>query len=394
MANEGAGSVEIEIGGQRYNRILGLNLKISMLEATCSGTIVLSWPGAEHMTATGGAAPAFSAGAKGTIYLDGQMAAEIQLDKRLSKGSPKSYELTLQFRGTQANDVDNSTQHQTGQENKQKAVPMLKKFMQGSSTQLVDRTKDGGPMVERFIVATGEPIERIARRLLRDVGLSIIPTRDGKWEVWDKDTQPPQGHELRIGRNFTHWSTKQDIVPMFEDTTILTHKVETDDTYGKSASFFADLQLQMGQLGAAQKSGDMRRITALIDGDHSKDTTNTTGQFNVGRRSAQGLNVTLRVSTWSDNNGELWQHTKVHHIVIPVDEIDEDCQLVEVEYELAPESRSATLVFIGLGAISGSPGGGRLNPDQEIKACSDFDPTCNPNANQPPQQPNMPPPPS
>src|SRR3712207_4104900 len=114
MANEGAGSAVIELGGQRYDRVLSLNLKMSMLEGACSGTIVLSWPGAEHFGATTTAAPAFSAGAQGTIYLDDQLAAKITLDKRISKGSPKSYELTLTFRGTQSTDIDGDTQHQTG----------------------------------------------------------------------------------------------------------------------------------------------------------------------------------------------------------------------------------------------------------------------------------------
>src|SRR5215831_14944832 len=118
---EHIGSAVVVIGGTRYDRFLSLNLKRSAREGTCSGTVVLSWPGAEAFEATQQAVPAFAAGAEGTILLDGQLAGEVIFDTRISKGTPKHYELTLQFRGPCSSLVDSSPDHESGQENRKNA---------------------------------------------------------------------------------------------------------------------------------------------------------------------------------------------------------------------------------------------------------------------------------
>src|SRR5215471_17155703 len=112
---EHIGSAVVIIGGQRYDRFLSLTLKRSLREGTCEGTVVLSWPGAEAFAATQQAVPAFAAGADGTILLDGQLAGEVTFHTRIGKGTPKHYELTLEFRGTASAAIDSSPDHDSGQ---------------------------------------------------------------------------------------------------------------------------------------------------------------------------------------------------------------------------------------------------------------------------------------
>ena len=84
--NEAMGTCVVEVDGTRYDNFLSLSLKRSKEETTCSGTITMSWPGAEVSGGKGMPAKKIVDGAKGKIYLDGQLAATIIFDTRTSQG--------------------------------------------------------------------------------------------------------------------------------------------------------------------------------------------------------------------------------------------------------------------------------------------------------------------
>src|SRR5262245_27630865 len=117
MATEAVGSSVVEVGGQRFDRFLELHIRHNIEEQTVIGHIKLSWPGAEQVEAR---VSAFQEGKEGKIYLDGQLAATPKFDTRISKGTPNSYELTLNFRGATSDLVDSSPDHPTGQINRKK----------------------------------------------------------------------------------------------------------------------------------------------------------------------------------------------------------------------------------------------------------------------------------
>jgi len=346
--NEEHASAVIIISGQRFKNFLSLNLKRSKEEGTCSGTIVLSWPGTEQFAAAGPVASAFGAGTDATIMLDGQLAAKVVIDTRISKGTPKSYELTLQFRGPAAGLVDGSPNHETGQENKKTPAQIIRSLMQGYNVQLEDRS-GGGKTIERFIVAEGETIERAARRAAREHSLTLFENRWGNWVLDRQGQGQGGGGELRLGRHFTHWWVKQDIVPRFSEVAAAGNAVPTDEKYGKPAESLFDKGMRqlMGFDG-------MRHLRVLIDGDHDQDTMQQRQQYEADRRQGQGLNVTLRCSTHSNESGNLWDIGDKYHVVIPVDAVNETLEVTEVEFEITPNSRSATLVLVGEGTFGGA----------------------------------------
>jgi len=352
MANEARGSAVIIISGQRYDRVSSLTLKRSMEEGTCSGTIVLSWPGTEQFNAPGMVAGAFVDGADGQIILDGQLAGTITLDTRTSKGSPKAYELTLQFRGQSSGYVDMSPDHDTGQFNKKSPAQIMQELMKGGKGKLIDQSNFTRP-IERFIIAEGESIERACRRAAREMGLTFWENPEGNWVLQSANT--PSGAvqgELRLGRNFTNWSVKRDIGPRFGTYGCYGNGIPTDKKYGKACEGLLIPQLVQG-------TAKGRNLRVGMDGDHDNETLRVRAQMEASRRSGQGNNVTLKMSTWSDDGGKLWGASKIYHLVIPIDDVNEDMKLVEVEFELTATSRTATLTMMSAGAF----GAGLAAPD-------------------------------
>src|SRR5262245_16353494 len=140
MANEGMGSAIVVIGGTRYTNFTKLTFKRVKKEMTCSGTITLSWPGAEQFNATNPPAQSMTDGAKGEIFLDGQLAGTVRFDSRTSHGTPKSFILELSFRGLASAVVDSSADHPTGQENKKSPADICKKLMEGYEPKFQDKS--------------------------------------------------------------------------------------------------------------------------------------------------------------------------------------------------------------------------------------------------------------
>jgi prophage tail gpP-like protein len=348
MANEAMGTAVIMVGGQRFDRFLSLNLKRSRQEAAGSGTIVLSWPGAEQMSNRTMQAPTLVDGADGQLILDGQLACTFRIDTRLSKGTPKSYELTLQFRGIASDAIDSSPDHPTGQENKKTPPEIMKKLLEGCKTQLIDKS-GSSKKIERFIIAEGETIERACRRAAREQSLSFFEDTQGNWILQKAGDNDGGGQALKLGRNFTHWATKRDMGPRFPELGMTGNSIPTDERYGKQAeSIFSE---EFRKVGPEQA----RKLRALIDGDHDKDSMKNRGAYEAFRRTQQGLNVTLRMSTWSDDGGKLWDINKQHHVTIPIDQIDDDLTVDQVEFEMTPTTRTATLTLVSDGGV-GSAG--------------------------------------
>jgi len=358
MGNEAAGSAVVLVGGNRYERFSSLTLKRSIEEGTCSGSIVLSWPGADQFNAAGLVMSDFVDGASCQIVLDGQLAATATLDTRTSKGSPKSYELTLQFRGQMSHHVDSSPNHDTGQENKKTPAQIMKTLMKGGPGQLIDKS-NFSQITERFIVAEGESTERACRRVAREFGLTFWENPEGNWVLQGQDTSSAVQGELRLGKNFTNWSTKRDIGPRFGTCAVAGSGIPTDQKYGKvNECLFNESFRQITS---------MKQLRALIDGDQTNKSLGVRGTYESSRRAAQGLNVTLRLSTWSDSGGNLWGVSEKYHVVIPVDDIDDDLLVSEVEFELTADSRTATLIMVSSNIFGGAGAEGVL-ADKETEA--------------------------
>lgn len=385
MAREGLGTCVVEVGGNRYDRMLSMNLKASKQDKTPSGTIVLSWPG-DYTNQQQMAAPDFLAGAEGRIWLDGQLAATVRFDKRISKGSSKSYELTLNFRGNNAINLDSAVVHETGQFNDEGALAIIRQVMR-PGTEVIDRSGGSEPL-DRMIVADGERIGEFVARVAKTRSLNLWENPEGQWvlEQLKKPSFSVMPAEFRVfqriaesqrmaglpedvrnmiegastfpvggltlGRDFTQWQVSMDIRPRYDEMQSVGAGIATDDNYGAiNEGLFADEQRQF-----AQANAEGRQMRMLPDAPHDQQSLDNRTNFDAVSRDRQAVQVTLRMSTWSDNSGNIWKLSDKWHVNIPIDYVDDDLEVTGVEYELTKDSRSATLQLTGEASGAGEYG--------------------------------------
>jgi len=366
--NEQAGSCVVNIGGVAYTNFVSMTLRCSTQDGTCQGTIVLSWPGSEQFdraqignTPLGPAsfyAGAFIDGAQGTIELDGQLAATIIFDKRVSKGSPTHYELSLQFRGKASCAIDSSPQQpETGQMSNMSPANMIQQLVSDKGIGVIDMSGQAASQIKRFIVAEGETAERAARRISRDqMGVQMFENPQGNWVLLGVNQVLGAGAgSLIVGRNITNWSVTRNLTPRFGKAFAALKSIPTDQKYGGGQQGAEAVHSIMEMMSSMPGMG-CRTIDYAGDGDH----TDSSGQQNVSNeqesRSQQGLSATVRLPTWTDAGGQLYQHGKMYHTVIDVDGVNDNLKCQEVVFELTPESRSTTLTLVD--DSSGSGGGG------------------------------------
>ena len=351
MSNEQAGSCIIAVGGQQFRNFTKMHAERSKDNLTCSGTIELSWPGAEMMGATSMPVQQLVDGAKGTLMLDGQLAATFRIDKRTSKGSPSDYTLTLNYRGLTAALVDSQADHPSGQENKKKAPDIIKTLMQGYESQLKDKSGGDSKQQERFVIQEGESVERAIRRCGREFGLLAVEDEEGNLVLQKRGDDEGSGQPLVLGRNFTEWTTSRDISPRHSKVKVRGASIPTDDKYGKQA--------EEDPVGEATDSYVQfkRELHIFADSDQDKDTLKARAVQEANRRKAQGLTVSLTMSTWSDDGGTLWKVGKIHHITIPVDNVNDDLQIKSVAFDLDGDTRESSLEFVDKEAFANSAGG-------------------------------------
>ena len=339
MANEAMGSAVVEVGGTQYNNFTNLAVTRDKSNLTASGTITLSWPGAEQFNATSAPAQDLVDGAKGTMYLDGQKVATFRIDSRTSQGSPTSFKLDLSFRGLTAALVDSQADHPSGQENKKKAPEIIKKLMEGYEPQLQDKSGGSSKQQERFIIQEGESVERAIRRCGREFGLLARENEDGDLILEKKGADEGSGQPLILGKNFIKWSVKRDISPRHSKIKVKGASVPTDEKYGKKAEEL---------FGEAEDSyvKYKRELHIFADSDQDKDTLGKRAKQEKNRRKSEGLSVSLTMSTWSDDGGQLWKVGKLHQVTIPVDQVNDELQVKTVAFSLTPTEREATLTLV------------------------------------------------
>lgn len=231
-------SVRIEVDGKNYTNFLTLILERTKEDMTCSGSVTVSWPGAEMFNATQPPMQEMTDGAKVVIYLDDKKAATGRIDKRRGSGTESEYTLVLTFRGLAAALVDSSADHPSGQENKKSPGDITKKLMEGYEPKLIDKSEETRQS-KRFVIREGETIERAIRTATREFGLIAYENEDGDVVLDKRDGDEGEGEDLVLGDHFTEWGVDRDIAPRYSKITAKGSSIATDDKYGQDAEEIA-----------------------------------------------------------------------------------------------------------------------------------------------------------
>jgi prophage tail gpP-like protein len=350
MANEAAGSCFISIAGGNFGNFLKLSFKRAKEDATSSGTVTLSWPGAEMMAATSAPVAEIMDGVRGTLMMDGQLACTFRVDSRTSHGDSNSYRLEFSFRGLASSIVDSHADHPSGQENKKSPGKISKKLMEGYEPKLEDKSGENRQL-ERFILQEGESVERAMRRACREFNLTFSENEQGNVVLSKKGSDEGSGQALVLGQNFYQWSTKRDMSPRYSKVKAKGNSVPTDKKYGKEAE-------EMAGEATDDYVKYKREFHMLIDSDHDKQTLKKRAVGEAKRRKGDGLEVTLTMSTWSDDGGQLWKVGRMHHVTIPVDGVADNLQIATASFEMDKDTRFATLTLKPKDTFGDEEGGG------------------------------------
>ncbi|WP_375455654.1 phage baseplate assembly protein [uncultured Methylobacterium sp.] len=81
--------------------------------------------------------------------------------------------------------------------------------------------------------------------------------------------------------------------------------------------------------------GRHRPYILFNEGDHTSKELKRRGQWERLRRSGSGISIALRVSTWRDDGGQLWQPGHLVPVVWDEEEIDQDLAVKSVTYNQA-----------------------------------------------------------
>jgi prophage tail gpP-like protein len=350
MPNEALGSCYVMCAGVPYGNLLKLVAHRSLENMTCDGTFTLSWPGAEMAGATSMPVQELIDGARGTLMLDGQLAATFRIDSRTSHGTPNTFTLDLKYRGLASSLVDSVPDHESGQENKKKPGQIAKKMAEGYEAQIEDKSSEGR-QIERFIIQEGESVERAIRRCCREFGINARENEEGNVILEKKGAATGGGMPIILGHNLTNWSVKRDISERQSKVKAKGNSIPTDKKYGKEAEEL---------VGEAQDSyvKFKKEMHALIDTHHDKESLKKRAKTEVNRRKAAGLTVNVTMSTWSDDGGQIWKPGNLHMVVIPVDGVADMLQIKEVTFTLDAETREAELVLVPQQSFDDAEGGG------------------------------------
>lgn len=337
-------SHRIEVDGEDYTGFTTLTLERSKEDMTCSGSMVVSWPGAELFNATHPPMQKMTDGAKIVVWLDDKKAGTGRIDKRQGEGDADSYTLTFTFRGLAASLVDSSADHPSGQENEKAPGDIAKKLMEGYESKLIDKSGETRK-VKRFVVREGQTIDRAIRTATREFGLIAYENVDGDVELHKRDSDEGAGKDLVVGRDFTKFSVSRNIAPRYSKIKAKGSSIATDGKYGKDAEDLAGVAID-------EYVKYKREFHLLTDGDQDHESLKKRAVTEAKRRAAAAVEVTLTMDGFSETSGPasaagvLWAVGRLHQITIPIESLDEQLQISKVNFQLGPNEEKCDVSFV------------------------------------------------
>lgn len=272
------------------------------------------------------------------IMIDGQLFLTGVIDKRVGNMTKDSYDLTLSGRSKTRDVVDSSASHETGQFNKLKPGEIAKKLAKEHDVT-VKEDETSTKKITRFIVRDGERAERAIRRVLREHGLFLTDDEEGNLVI-PKSGSRGTGDALVLGSNIYEYTVTEDISERHNEYKSKGTQVSTDDNYGYTA-------VAVGAKASDEYIPKTRKYRVHAKGDVDTDSAKKRVAVEARRRAAEGTEVEITVTSYSQSTKKLWLPNTLHQVKIPVENLDMKLLLKSVEYKINSDSThevSLTLV--------------------------------------------------
>jgi prophage tail gpP-like protein len=92
--------------------------------------------------------------------------------------------------------------------------------------------------------------------------------------------------------------------------------------------------------------GRYRPLIVFLEGDGTEQDLKTRAQWERLRRQGQGTSIPIRVSTWRDEAGEIWEPGRLMALVLPSERVDQDMTLSSVTFTQNHQGTVAELTFV------------------------------------------------
>jgi len=288
--------------------------------------------------------PDLGMGADVSIMLDGHLAISGQVDRREGAGDAESYRITITGRSKTANLVDASATHKTGQWDKVKPTSVVKDIADpfGISVRI---EKPDEETIKRFILRDGETAERAIRRVAREFGFVPFGDENGDLVIQEPGARGT-GTAFVLGQNILSWTASMDMKLLHDKVIVKGQGVTDDHNYGRPAT----------EVVAAVRDGTVRHHRPLVIpmwGDATPDRVRRRAWIEALRRQGESINVSLVVPGFVDPvRGDLYRPNVRHHVVIPIDGVDNILVAKSVEFSLTGDQARTTIELVHEQAFS------------------------------------------
>jgi prophage tail gpP-like protein len=259
------------------------------------------------------------------ILIDGQLFLTGVIDKRVANMTKDSYDITLSGRSKTRDVVDSSASTETGQFNKLKPGEIAKKLAKEHDITVKEDEKSD-KTITRFVVRDGERAERAIRRVLREHGLFLTDDEEGNLVI-PKAGSKGSGDPLVLGSNIYEYTSTEDVSERHNEYKSKGTQVSTDDNYGYTA-------VAVGAKAEDEYIPKTRKFRVHAKGDIDTDSAKKRVAVEARRRAAEGTEVSVTVTSFSQSSGKLWLPNTLHQVTLPPESLDFQLLLKSVEYKI------------------------------------------------------------
>lgn len=329
-------SVHIVIDGTPYSGWTKATVKRDIKSMSGSFSLSIGFEGANFVQQAIGTR-VIKKGAECAVYIKGQLAVTGTIEKRRSKGTKKSYVLSIEGRSKTKKAIKSSPKGKSIQFNDMNRTDIVKKIAKDLDINVIDNSGSTGGKVIRHIMSDGATAAQEIYNIAREGGLQVSDDVNGNLVILNPDGDG-EGDDIILGVNIEEWDANLSDEDEKHEYKAVGHSVQTDEKYGKEAMDIASTAID-----SVLSSKEIRRIR--VDSDVDLDTLKKRAILEARRSKANNNEVVVKTGHIVQSSGELWAPNKKHFVDIFVDNISNTMLLKSVEWNFDKENGSASLTF-------------------------------------------------